>query len=286
VNTLALPADACAIARSFSADWATVHTAQFPMSIELAELKEPATMEFVWDARLFVPQAPVFVTIGDLTKEVKPTTMRDGKLQVDLPKGATNVAIRVSVPELYPNENLADIVGTTVSLATLDGAALGQITADVAGEQCAPWGAELTVDWICLDTNLVPAAIKVRSVGPNQIPVGTQLVAFYPDVIALPTVVYDGDGSPVSFTTATADGYLELTASIDQPLAADSVVKLAYEVDQSNSSPAPFGSLVPNVRLLSGGKSLEVRQTGSSYSIPATSSGTPLSTYLPAPSAG
>lgn len=286
--TVTIGNSSCAAVDSYDPTWSTRITARFPVSLALAEREEPLSLEMTWDQRLFIVHGPALAIAGSDAREVEITQDKPGHLSINVAPDIDELALRVEAISAYPNENLDAIVGTKVLLVNAGGNAVDQLPLDLITAPSAPWSVEVVADWVSRQKDVVPSRITLRSVGPNPAPSGLTVVAAYPDVLAAPTVTVheNEDEAPASVEERSTDGITEITALTSKALAPGEEVEITFPADGSDSIPAPFTDFVPSVRFVPPPDSSGMRASGKHESYPVTGSGSQLSTYLPAPSAG
>lgn len=286
--TVSIGNSSCAIIDTYDATWTNRSTARFPVSLSLANRKELLSLEMAWDQRLFIVHGPAIAIAGSDAREVKITQDRPGHLTIALAPDIDELALRVEVISTYPNENLDAIAPTKVLLIDAGGNTIDQLTLDLIAAPSAPWSVEVITDWVSRQKDVVPSRITLRSVGPNPAPSGLTVLAAYADVLATPTVTVQGDEEEAvaSVEERSTDGITEITALTSNALSPGEEIEIIFPTDGSDSIPAPFTDFVPYVRFVPPSDSSGMRASGKHDSYPVTDSGSQLSTYLPAPSAG
>lgn len=289
-----------ATATFFTPDWGQQVTAAFPVHYTMGT-NRAAVLTVEWDARLFAVQDAVSGVAGGSIRNLSVRRVGPAALTIDIPPHVSEVVLRVSAVDNYPNENLADVQGTGFTLIDESGSVLEQWRDEPVGVDCAPWSIETAVNWICHEGWVVPARIAVSSIGPSAIPAGTAIRASYADVLNSPVLVdpltrevpdqgggEDGAGRrslPGVVEQNVLDGMCELSLTTTDTLPAGTSLELLFEVAASDSRPRPFGEFVPRMRLVPPADPLGMRRSGRHSDFPVTGSGSQRSSYVPEPSA-
>lgn len=270
----------------YDAAWSQELTASFPVRLNIGDRTQPLKLAATWDSRLFTVHGPALTLVGESAAEEPFADSDEGNFAFEIPSDVEVVILQVQARNNYPLENLSDVTPTSLTLSDAQGNAVGVISPETVAAECAPWGVEVIVDWVSYDKDVVPAKLILKSTGPNAAPAGLQLIASYADVLAVPiiTLVEDED-PPATVAEVSSGGLTELSITTSRELPPDTQVELLFSAEASDSVPPPFDGVVPVVRLVPPDVTVGMRKADKHESYPVTSSGSQLSTYLPAPSA-
>ncbi|MFF3027446.1 hypothetical protein [Microbacterium sp. NPDC057944] len=288
-STVFLTTDiAHATARHFDAAWSNEVIASFPVRFGLAERSEHLMLRAQWDPRLFTVHGPAYGVIGEETRELALVHGEAGVFSTSVGADVSEIVLQVESLNLYPVENIDDATSTALSLTDATGAVVDEFAVEATLAACAPWSVEIVVDWVSYAKDVVPARMTLTSVGPNAAPGGLEVVANYADVLARPTVtVPEGtETASASISERSSGGVTRLTLATTVQLPPGATVEVQFSAEESDSVPAPFEDLIPSVLLTPPTDMLGLRSSGQHSQYPVTTSGSQLSTYLPAPNAG
>lgn len=274
--------------KHFDALWTEEVHAAFPVRFGISERNESLAMTAEWDPRLFAVNGPMIAINGDNAELLPLSQPEPGIFSVDIPANAAEVVLQVETFNTYPNENLADVEETRISLRGPRGDLVDDYAVASTVVTSAPWSVEVSVDWVSHDKSIVPARVAVTSVGPNAAPSGLEVLVAYVDVVGAPTItIPDGaDTPPATLRESSSDGITEVILTTGAVLAPGAQIEVTFTADESDSVPRPFDGFVPYVRLAPLEDSTGMRMSDRHSSYPVTASGSQLSSYLPAPNAG
>lgn len=260
-----------------------------------------ATITVAFDARVsaFTDQEVVFSGLEKSTIVSLPVVGVPGSFTFVVPtvgEGSAEIVTQLALPLRktlgYPNENIAPVEPTVITVTPLNGSAPMMLTAspvDAAttglawGVVAAPIWAEAMVNRAESSTYSYPAFLKLDSVGPGPIPVGTTLTisadAALVSSLTVESIFVDDDRVVLAESKATqalVDGMLVTTIVLVQPVAPFG--SLTVELSAvARAAPARIDHISYCMVAVSpaGERSPLQRVTGSETVVPVSDSGVP-----------
>jgi len=280
-----------ATAFCFDSAWSKALQVDFPVSYLIPKRSRGREVAISWDARLFKLNDTAYAVTSTSTVETTVVHAGEGRARVSLPSDCQQVILRPEVLNPYPSENLAAIQSTRAQLKDADGRLIEQVILEPQATACRPWGAEVSVSWLCVDGKIVPAYARIASIGPNDMPAGATLTLTAQGEHGQPVVrwsgpraVEDADTTVAAVVRSTArSGMSDIVATTTAPVAPGREIELDFASSESNSEPDQFGKEIPHAIFAPPEKTAGMRMTGRHELFPVTASGNQASTYGPAP---
>lgn len=162
-------------ASCFSKEWQKRFTVPFPACSTLPDAgRRPmsSTVTVTWDPRLFDVGTSFGLITGRTATTTTATQHAPGRLTVPVGRAATALLLHASTKRLYPYDSITTPVASRLTFSWTGNEPALSITHQAA----SPWGAELYASWATVGGLSYPTDVLVRSVGPNPVPAGAQIV--------------------------------------------------------------------------------------------------------------
>lgn len=276
----------CATTRFYDGKWSQEFTASFPMRFKLLHGGVDRKLSASWDPRLFAVHGDAYAVSKETTSEVQPSRHSDGYLEFVVPADTEEVVLQATPLNAYPNESLVDVKNTVLEVLEPNGSVVDRVELKPAGVKCTPWGIEASVTWVSVGAVILPARISLRSVGPNEAPKGLEMEMLCDESVGNPTATFEGEPAPIAFKRRAKDGLATIAMRTSESLAPSAVVDIIFDDTISDSEPGKFERVVPRFRVVTPTHRVGMRASSQDSFYPVTDSGSQLSTYVSAPTAG
>ncbi|WP_156138872.1 hypothetical protein [Microbacterium mangrovi] len=162
-------------AQCFSETWESRYVVQFPVATPLPDAgarREDSNVTITWDRRLFDVRPVAALASHDGFESVASSDYRPGHMRVRVGGEATDLLLQAAVRDLYPLEALGRPIPSRLDYSWVT------TRPDLSARQSKtkPWGAEIYAAWATGEGASYPTDVLIRSVGPNPIPSGTDVV--------------------------------------------------------------------------------------------------------------
>lgn len=289
-----------------TADFSAVMSIPYPY-VQGLRVSDPAPfrVSIEFDSRLF-SGSDMTVVSCDERFEAMPVAVvlaeapSPSALEFEVPdvfNGATNAEVLFSLPlsarELYPNDGVADPLALRLLALDYQGEVLTEVVwaPTEAATGIDVWGASLTARWASAEVvnrgstkakrYRYPQALLCTSVGPSEIPAGSQLIIDLDQAIIAHCTVSDmapGDWSgKYTSDTSIIEGALHTVITLLEGVPAGSTLEIGLAIEEQPGSLA-IASLVKAAAHVTGptdGSGWQ-RKTGACHTADLTASGTAL----------